>query len=129
MPSVLARILLVAAGGAVGAVCRWALAGLVHSRLPESTFPWGTLAVNILGCLVIGFLWPLVEERPVLSPEARLLVLVGLLGAFTTFSTFSLETMELVSAGRWLGAGLNVLGSVAVGLVAVAAGMALARCL
>lgn len=127
MNPTLEKLLLVAAGGAVGAVCRYALSGVVQNRWPESTFPWGTMVVNVAGCLAIGFLWILVAEKSALSPRWQLLLATGLLGAFTTFSTFSLETVELINKGQWLTAGGNVAGSVVLGLAAVVGGMALAR--
>jgi fluoride exporter len=127
MNPTLAKLLLIAAGGAVGAVSRYALSGVVQNRAAESTFPWGTMVVNVAGCLAIGFLWILIAEKSVLSPRWQLLLATGLLGAFTTFSTFSLETVELINKGQWLTAGGNVAGSVVLGLAAVVGGMALAR--
>ena len=127
MPSGVLKVLLIAVGGAAGALARYGLGGWVQNRLGDSTFPWGTLAVNVTGCLVIGLVWVLGEEKAMLSPQGRLLLMTGLLGAFTTFSTFGLETVGLVSKGQWLAAGGNIAGNVLLGLIAVLGGMAIAR--
>lgn len=113
----------VALGGAAGAVARYGISGWVYQRFSD-TFPWGTLAVNVLGSLLLGVVlgW---FEGSVLSPELRRAVTVGFLGAFTTFSTFAYESVALVQAGEWLRAGGYVVGSVALGLVAVGLGLAL----
>ena len=105
---------------------RYALGGWVQT-LTASFFPWGTLAVNVLGCFAIGVLATLLEERSAIGPSTRWFLLVGLLGGFTTFSTFGFETWRLVEAGDWSRAAGNVLGSTGAGLAAVAGGVALAR--
>ncbi len=115
------ELLAVGCGGFVGAVARWGLSGWVQG-LHDGDFPWGTYAANMLGCLFIGVVFALVEARPEWPPHVRLFLTVGLLGSFTTFSTFSHETLDLLQAGAWLPALLNVLGSVTVGLLAVVAG-------
>ena len=120
------QILMVALGGAVGALLRYGLADLTHRVLGPS-FPWGTLVVNLTGCFAIGFLWALHER----APFARLhpLVFTGTLGAFTTFSTFGLETFQLLRDGE-VGRGLaNVVASTAGGLTLVVAGFVAARLL
>jgi CrcB protein len=121
------KLLWIAAGGAAGALLRYGLGGLVHGRIPDSTFPWGTLVVNLAGCFIIGGFWVMGDEKSLLGPEMRLMLMVGLIGAFTTFSTFSLETIHLVAAGRWVAAAANVAASVALGLIGVWLGMTLAR--
>ena len=113
------------AGGA-GALLRYALSGIVQGRAGEA-FPWGTLAVNVVGCFAIGLLATAFEERSVLSSELRLALLVGLLGGFTTFSTFGLETWRLLEGGEPMAALGNALGSVVACLFAVAAGIQLGR--
>lgn len=112
--------------GGLGAVLRFGLAGLVQARAGDA-FPWGTWAVNVLGCFGIGLLATAFEERSVLSAELRLALLVGLLGGFTTFSTFGLETWRLLEDAEWGRAAANVLGSVVTGLLAVVMGVRLAR--
>jgi len=130
MPPNLLKILLIAGGGAVGALCRYGLGGLIQNRVAAWTlFPWGTMAINVVGCLAIGVLYVFIEEKPLLRPEMRDLLMIGLLGAFTTFSTFGLETVQLVADRQFLAAGANVVGSVVLGLAAVLGGMALARSL
>lgn len=118
----------VGAGGFLGAVARWALSGAI-TRAAGVAFPWGTLCVNVLGSLLIGFLMGLVEYRGTLGPEARAFLIVGGLGAFTTFSTFSHETMALVRTHQLMLAFANAVCSVVSCLVAAAAGWALAKAL
>ena len=101
------QLVMIGIGGFIGAVLRYLTSDLVQ-RLSGSGFPYGTLAVNALGCLVIGFLAVLAEERGIFTPEARALVFVGVLGAFTTFSTFSYETSSLLRSGQALPALLNI---------------------
>jgi CrcB protein len=117
--------LLFAAGGA-GTLLRYALAGAVQSRA-GAEFPWGTLAVNVLGCFAAGFLATALEERSILPAELRIAILIGLLGGFTTFSSFGLETWRLLEAGQAPVALANAAGSVVSCLAAVAVGAALAR--
>ncbi len=118
--------LLVAFGGAAGSVLRWYASGWVQRLFPHSTFPWGTFAVNVTGSFAIGVLLTLAVERSVLSPALRLLLVTGVLGGFTTFSAFSMETFELLRSGQWPAAVGYAAGSVAIGLLAAAAGWALA---
>lgn len=113
-------------GGFAGALARYGLSDLVH-RAAGSGFPYGTLAVNVLGCALLGFSATLAEERVTLSPEVRALWFVGAFGAFTTFSTFGYETLQLAREGSFSAAAGNVLLSVVLGLGAVWAGGALAR--
>ncbi len=112
----------VALGGALGALARYGISGWVYERMGE-TFPWGTVVVNVLGCLALGAVVRWLQVSAV-SPEVRPFLTIGLLGAFTTFSTFSYETVALLQEGQWLRAGLYVGGSVALGLIAMVAGMA-----
>ena len=115
----LQALLLVGSGGFVGSALRYAVSGWVQRLDPAGSFPYGTLAVNALGCLVIGLLGGLADARSALGPEARLLVMIGLLGGFTTFSTFGYETLGLLRAGSFLAAGTNVAASLVLCLVAV----------
>lgn len=128
------HLLAAALGGSLGSVARYLLQGAVQRRAGPvhgwaAVFPWGTLAVNLLGCLAIGFLAVLFEERLTSAPETRTFVLIGLLGGFTTFSSFGFETWALLRDGNTLLALANVATSVTVGLGAVVAGAALARAL
>lgn len=118
--------LLLFVGGGVGASLRFALATWVDQRTPVP-FPWGTLAVNAVGCFAIGVIATYADEHHVLSPGMRLFLVAGVLGGFTTFSTFGLETWALIEArAPWL-ALANALGSVVVALVSVILGVVIAR--
>ncbi len=116
--SYLGQIVLVGVGGFVGSAARFALTGLVHRAAPLSTFPWGTLAVNVAGCLAIGFLGGMLELRQVLTPAQRLFLLIGVLGGFTTFSTFAYETLGLLHGSDLLRAAVNAGAQVFLGLAA-----------
>lgn len=116
------ELLAVGTGGFLGAIARYGLSGLVH-RLYGGTFPLGTLVVNVAGCLAIGALAFLVEDRQLLAPSARLFVRVGFLGSLTTFSTFGHETFELLRDGQWAAVAANVALNVVVGVAAVIAGL------
>lgn len=118
----------VAIGGAAGAVARYLVDGWVSERT-GGTFPLGTLVVNASGAFVLGLLATLALERSVLPAGIRGPVLIGFVGAYTTFSTWMLETWRLAEQGAWLGAIVNVGGSVILGLVALGAGIALGRAL
>ena len=122
------EILAVGLGGFVGAVARYSLAGWVQ-QWSGSRFPAGTMLVNLVGCFAIGAFMAATQERVPLAPETRLFVTLGFLGSFTTFSTFGYETVELLRAGDLGRAGLNVVGQVALGLLAVVAGAAAIRAL
>lgn len=86
---------MVGTGGFVGAVCRYAMSSYVQRSVPAAVFPYGTLIVNMLGCLLIGLAIGYAESRQVLGEDFRRLVLIGMLGGFTTYSTFSYETLAL----------------------------------
>ncbi len=113
--------LLIALGGALGSVGRFALNGAV-SNLFGAAFPWGTLFVNVTGSFVIGFYFTLTnppEGRLLASGNARQFFMTGICGGYTTFSSFSLNTLNLARDGEWLQAGGNAVGSVTLCLVAV----------
>ncbi len=110
----------IAGGGALGAVARYAVGGWVHAWA-GAAYPWGTLAVNVVGAALLGFLYRLFGAVPV-TPELRGFIAVGFLGAFTTFSTFSYEAALLVQDREWGAAALYSLGSVVLGLGAVFVG-------
>lgn len=120
--------LAVAAGGALGAMLRFAASRLCEAWL-GSAFAWSTLLVNVIGSAAAGGLLVFLMDRTVDQPELRAFWMVGLLGALTTFSTFSLETLQLLESGRWAWAGLNVLANVLLCLLACAASMGLVRSL
>ncbi len=114
------RIMVIAAGGGAGAILRYMLSETIY-KITGPTFPWGTLAVNLVGCYLIGLAWQY-SEMFLMSTNTRVFVLTGILGAFTTFSTFSLETLTLLRDGEIKLAVLNQTVSVSFGLILVIAG-------
>ena len=122
------KFALLALAGALGTLARYGTAGLVQ-RIHGTSFPWGTLAVNLTGCFLAGLLWTLFENRWPLSGEARTIVLVGFIGAFTTFSAFILESGELLRSAEWFHATVNLAMQNILGFAALFAGVALARAL
>jgi CrcB protein len=120
------QVLAIAGGGAVGAVLRYWISSGVYALIGRG-FPYGTLVVNVLGSLVMGFLYIWLLERMPGGVAMRAFLLIGLLGAFTTFSTFSVETLNLMEAGQIASAVLNTLLSVVLCIGAAALGVMLAR--
>jgi fluoride exporter len=120
------RLLLLVIAGAAGTLCRYGLSGLVQSAV-GARFPWGTLAVNVTGCLVAGLAFGLFESRWGLSGEARVIVFIGFLGAFSTFSGFMLETTELARDAQWLSAAANLVLQNGLGAVALYGGLVASR--
>ena len=115
--------LLVAVGGAIGSVLRYGLGRLLMHGAPVQAFPYGTLAVNLLGCLAIGLVAEFLLLQRILAPQPRLLLQTGILGGFTTFSAFGLETVLMLRREQWLTAAIYVSTSVFGGLLAVWLGM------
>ena len=122
------NLLLLALAGAAGTLARFGLSSATQ-RLVPSELPVATLVVNALGSLAFGVIWPLAEERLLLSPETRRIVLVGFLGAFTTFSTFAFETGQLLRGDQWGAALGNVVAQNILGVGLFLAGVWLARLL
>jgi CrcB protein len=121
------RLLLVAVGGALGAAARYAVSGWAARLSAHSTFPYGTLTVNVAGSFLLGLLMGAAASGPLLvSPRLRAFLALGFLGAFTTFSTFSYETMAALRVADLRTALANVAVSVAAGLAACWLGLALA---
>jgi CrcB protein len=122
------KLLWIALAGSVGTLARYGLGGFVQG-LCGKVFPWGTITVNLLGCLLFGAVWSALEERWPTSGQTRMIILVGFMGAFTTFSTFIFEIEELLRDAEWLPA----LGYFSVhnfgGIAALLAGLALGRLL
>jgi CrcB protein len=123
----LQTIVLVGLGGFIGSVLRYLASGLVQQISQSATFPYGTLAVNLIGCFVIGLLSQLADDRGVFSGEARAFVFIGVLGGFTTFSSFGNETMNLARDGEMLPAFANVSVHFVLGLGAVWLGRLIGR--
>jgi CrcB protein len=120
------QLIAIAIGGAVGSVLRFMVSTNVH-RLMGKDFPYGTLTVNVLGSLLMGFLFIMLVERQISSVELRSGILFGLLGAFTTFSSFSFETLALMESGDWAKALMNVFVSVSACLLATWIGLGIGR--
>jgi CrcB protein len=119
-------LLLIGLGGFAGAIARYLVDGAVAERTGGG-FPWGTLAVNLSGSFVLGLLFAMTAERAILPADVRGPVMIGFIGAYTTFSTWMLESWILVEQGSYLPALANLGGSVALGLLAMMAGLAIGR--
>jgi fluoride exporter len=115
------RYLLVGTGGALGAMARYALDGLVL-RLASPFFPSGTFVVNVVGCLIFGLIIGLADQRSSLTPVGRLFLLIGVLGGFTTFSTYTFETFQLVRHGQYARGLFNAAGQVVAAYIALSVG-------
>ncbi len=122
----LKQLVMIACGGALGAIMRFLVSSGVH-RLAGRDFPYGTLSVNVIGSLLIGFLYIYLIERASLGAEWRALLIIGFLGAFTTFSTFSMETLNLIENSELIKAASNVLLSVILCLFATWLGVIAGR--
>jgi fluoride exporter len=119
-------LVFIAVGGAAGSVARYLVDGWVLDRLGGS-YPYGTLAVNMTGAFVLGLLSALTIDRSILPADIRAPVMIGFLGAYTTFSTLMLESWRLVESGDVVAGTLNVVGSMALGIAAVVAGLTIGR--
>lgn len=119
------NILLVAVGGAIGATMRYLLGGWIQGWV-GSSFPWGTLVINISGSLIIGLVLGLVD-RGALSSQARLFLAVGLLGGYTTFSTFSYEGIQMIQSGNYSSLLVYEATHLGLGLLAANLGLIMAR--
>lgn len=120
------NILLAALGGAIGSVLRY-LVGVFSVRWFGPSFPWGTLAVNVVGSFIIGLMVEMIARRFNASMELRVFIVTGIIGGFTTWSSFSLDTMVLFERGAIAAAAAYVIGSLVVSFAAVFAGLALGR--
>lgn len=120
------KILLVALGGSLGATARYVASNWLANRF-GSDFPYGTLAVNVVGCFIIGFFMTVTTERVIINPYWRLLVTVGFVGGLTTFSSFSYETFRLLEDANWLMAFYNMALNLVLGFLATWLGMSIVR--
>jgi len=118
-------IIIIGLGGAVGSIFRWLISQWMEKIL-GSGFPWGTLVVNFIGCLLIGVIIQ-VTDRPGISAEWRLLLATGFCGGFTTFSAFALENLKMLGVGNYQGFFIYVFGSVVAGVLGVLTGMKMAE--
>lgn len=125
-PNAKLQLLRIAIFGAVGTLARYGLQGLVQLRV-SSTFPYGTLLVNLTGCFFLGLIGQFTMNRMVMPPDWRVGVTVGCFGGYTTFSTFGWETAKMLEDGEWLRATAYVGASVVAGLLLSVAGIRLAN--
>ena len=119
------ELIIIGFGGFVGAILRYLVSGWIQN-LSNSQFPFGTLTVNSIGCFIIGFLAGIFQHA-IISPELRMFITIGFLGAFTTFSTFSYETMMLLKSGVPWEAFINIIVSFTMGLILVYLGYSLGQ--
>lgn len=120
------KLALLALAGAMGTLARYGLSGFVQ-RINGTSFPWGTVVVNLTGCFLAGLIWSLFENRWSVSGETRIIVLVGFMGAFSTFSTLIFETGNLLRSDEWLHAAANLTIQNGLGIFAMFIGIALGR--
>lgn len=120
------QLFLLALAGAAGTLTRYGLATWIQ-RWAGPAFPWGTLAVNLVGCLLFGLVVALSEGRALVGPQARLILLTGFMGALTTFSTFAFDTTQLAGHAGWMLALANVAAQNVLGLASLYAGLTLGQ--
>lgn len=120
------KMLFIMLGGSIGALCRWSVS-LLAARLFGTGFPWGTLAVNLTGCFLIGFCFSLAERSAFMGPSVRLFFVTGFLGALTTFSTYGIETVQSLRTGAYMAAALNFLSNNIGGLALALLGLWVGR--
>ena len=120
------RFFLIALFGAIGTLARYGLGGVVQIRT-GSTFPYGTLLINLTGCFLLGLIGQLTMNRMLISPDLRVAIAVGFFGGYTTFSSFGWETAKMLEAGEWLRATAYVAASVFAGLLLSVVGIRLAN--
>ena len=124
----MSKLFLIGLAGFIGTLGRYWLSGLVARRYGE-TFPSGTLAVNLIGCFLVGILFYLLQERFLVNQTVRTIIMIGFLGGFTTFSSFGLQTFTLLQNGQFGLAALNVSLSNLIGLILVWAGYSIGKML
>ncbi len=120
------QLLFLAIAGALGTLSRYALGGLMQ-QITGTNFPYGTLLINVLGCLIIGFIMQIALTTDLIPANIRVVITIGFLGAFTTFSTFSYETVKFLEDGALISALMNVVSNVGLGLLATFFGILLGR--
>ena len=122
----LQKIIYLALAGAAGTVARYWLGGLAQRNI-SAEFPFGTAAVNIIGCLAFGLLWAVIENRLSVSGQMRTVIFIGFFGAFTTFSSFAFETAQMLDDSQWLWASANIILQNVLGLIGMIAGLAIGK--
>jgi CrcB protein len=121
------KLLMVGMGGFAGSICRYMISDISHRLFNDPFFPYGTLTVNVVGCLLIGLLGGLSESRQLFTPEIRALVLIGFLGGFTTFSTFGYEIFTFARDGQFVSALTNLLLHLILGFGSVWLGFSISK--
>lgn len=121
------QLIIIGAGGFLGAVSRFLLSAFINKNFDPIDFPYGTLIVNITGCLIFGFLGGLAELKGYFSLETRLFFFVGILGSYTTFATFGFETLMLFKQEHYFSAFGNVFLQLFAGIIAVWIGFTLSK--
>jgi CrcB protein len=128
---VLLNLLLIGIAGGLGAIARYSLGLLVIHYFPEEQFPWATFTVNMLGCLLFGLVFAATESITRWDPDTvariRMVLLTGFMGAFTTYSTYAFQTATLLQEARWTPALINIAGQTVIGILAIFAGLAIAK--
>ncbi len=112
--------------GAAGTISRYLFSGFVQ-KLSSNNFPLGTAAVNIVGCLLFGLIWAIMENRLSNIDAIRPIIFIGFFGAFTTFSSFMYETSQLLDNSQWFFASVNIIGQNIIGLISILVGLAIGR--
>ncbi|MCE5187273.1 MAG: CrcB family protein [Planctomycetaceae bacterium] len=120
------KLFYLAIAGAAGTLARYWLSGLVQ-RCAAGGFPWGTMAVNVGGCLLFGLAWAALESRVMLNGQTRLIIFLGFFGAFTTFSSFAFGTSQMLDDSQWMRAAGNILLQNTLGLGAMIAGLTIGK--
>ena len=123
------KILMVGMGGFAGSICRYLVSDLSQRLFTNAFFPYGTLTVNVIGCLLIGILGGLSETRQLFTPEIRALILIGFLGGFTTFSTFGYEIFTITRDGQFAAALANLMLHLILGFGSVWLGFSMSKLL
>ena len=113
--------------GGLGALARFGLTHLIQIFADKKGIPWWTIAVNIIGCLLFGIAWSIMEHRTAISPETKVIILTGFLGAFTTFSTYLFETEQLIRNAEYSYAMVNLILQNGIGLAAIFFGLTIGR--
>ncbi|MBN1783100.1 fluoride efflux transporter CrcB [bacterium] len=121
------QLVIVGLGGFIGAILRYTVSGWIQKAARTGMFPLGTMGVNLIGCLCIGFIGGLADQRECFTPEIRMFLLIGILGSFTTFSTFGYESLALIRDQQILSMSVNVIGHVGLGIFAAWAGYTIAQ--
>lgn len=124
----MSKFLLLFIAGGLGSLSRYLLSGFFQ-RVINISLPVGTYLVNIIGCFLFGLIWAYAQDRIALSPEFRVIILTGFMGAFTTFSTFIFESSALLDSSQWFYFVINVVGQIIIGIILLKFGLSLGKLL